>query len=104
MEHAFGRLKGRFPILRALPSRDMRRAFHLIESLMILHNILEERGDDPTTIAGFNGKAREDEEEGLDNDDTDDDEEHHDDADELYYMGRERRKQLVQLMVSQDAE
>lgn len=30
--------------------------FRLVESLMILHNILEERGDNPTTIHGFNGK------------------------------------------------
>ena len=30
--------------------------YWIIEALMIVHNILEEYGDDPTTIAGFNGQ------------------------------------------------
>ena len=33
--------------------------YWIIEALMIVHNILEEYGDDPTTIAGFNGQEDE---------------------------------------------
>ena len=29
--------------------------YQIIEALMIVHNMLEELGDDPTTIKGFNG-------------------------------------------------
>ena len=56
VEHAFGRLKGRFPMLRLMPGRNIRSMHKQIEALMILHNILEELGDDPSTIAGYNGR------------------------------------------------
>ena len=60
VEHAFGWLKGRFPLLRCLIGFDMHDMFSVIEAAMILHNILEEYGDDPTTIRGFNGWDNED--------------------------------------------
>nr|AGC14732.1 hypothetical protein [Lentinula edodes] len=61
VEHGFGRLKGRFPILRCIPSRHLGEAYKMIESLMIVHNILEVIGDDPYTITGFTGSGGEQE-------------------------------------------
>lgn len=55
VEHAFGMLKGRFPSLRAMPGTDLTRIFMAIEALFVIHNILMERGDDPTEIEGYNG-------------------------------------------------
>lgn len=41
MEHAFGRLKGRFPILSGeIPGYDRDEIWQLICSLMVLHNLL----------------------------------------------------------------
>jgi hypothetical protein len=56
VEHAIGRLKGRFRILRSIPGYKMPEIFKMVESLFVLHNILEELGDDPATIEGFNGE------------------------------------------------
>ena len=42
-----------------MPGRNMTEMYRIIEALMIVHNILEEYGDDPTTIAGFNGQEDE---------------------------------------------
>jgi hypothetical protein len=61
---------------------------------MILHNILEEFGDDPTTISGFNGKEDEEVEDVLG--------ELRGrrqvlDVDQLYRAGLYRRKRLLQL-------
>ncbi|KAH7921580.1 hypothetical protein BV22DRAFT_980447, partial [Leucogyrophana mollusca] len=53
VEHAFGRLKGRFPLLRCMTGVDLIDMFRTIEASMVLHNILEQFGDDPTTIRGF---------------------------------------------------
>jgi len=50
VEHAFGVLKGRFPSLRGFRGHDLRQVWKFIESLLILHNILQEFGDDPFTI------------------------------------------------------
>ncbi|THU93414.1 hypothetical protein K435DRAFT_670200, partial [Dendrothele bispora CBS 962.96] len=55
VEHAFGRLKGRFPILRCMPGRILSFMYRLLVGLMILHNILEGLRDDPEQIKGFNG-------------------------------------------------
>jgi hypothetical protein len=91
IENAFGRLKGRFPCLRNMPGHDIDQMFRTIEALMIIHNIVEEFGDNPETIAGFNGL--EDPEVGdvfrgapvrLDDD-------------ELYRTGLARRKNLLDL-------
>ena len=55
VENAYGQLKGRFPCLRALCGRKIHDMYHFIESLLIVHNIIEEFGDDPKDISGFNG-------------------------------------------------
>jgi hypothetical protein len=57
IEHAFGRLKGRFPCLRTgLPGYRLDSIYKQVEALIVLHNILEELNDDPGTIEGFNGE------------------------------------------------
>ncbi|KIJ43361.1 hypothetical protein M422DRAFT_253243 [Sphaerobolus stellatus SS14] len=61
VEHAFGMLKGRFVALREFPGRSLQQMWRIIESLIILHNILTEYGDDPSEIEGFNGEEDEDE-------------------------------------------
>jgi len=60
VEHAFGILKGRFPALRAFPGHNIRQMWMFVESLLILHNILQEFGDDPYDIEGFNREEEED--------------------------------------------
>jgi hypothetical protein len=45
IEHVFGRLKSRFPILKSLPGYKMDTIFKFIEALFVLHNILIEFGD-----------------------------------------------------------
>lgn len=60
VEHAFGRLKGRFPYLRAIPNTNLDEIFHTIEALLVIHNILEMRNDDPYTIPGFDVGDEED--------------------------------------------
>ena len=98
VEHAFGRLKGRFPILRAIPGRNLSSMYRLIEALLVVHNILETYGDDPTTIAGFNGRE---DDAVLD---IHHQRQHRDDqvgevnGDNLYRMGLLRQKLLVNLM------
>lgn len=55
VEHAFGRLKGRFPWTRGITGYKLPEIFKTVEALIVLHNFLERRHDDPTDIAGFNG-------------------------------------------------
>lgn len=55
VKHAFGRLKGRFPLLHGMTGFDLLDIFWMVEVAMILHNVLEEFSNDPTTIKGFNG-------------------------------------------------
>ena len=55
VKNAYGRLKGQFPCLRALRGHKIRDMYRFIESLLIVHNIIEEFGDDPKDISGFNG-------------------------------------------------
>ena len=38
----------------------MEQVWQFVESLLILHNILQEFGDDPFTIEGFNGNEDDD--------------------------------------------
>jgi hypothetical protein len=54
VEHVFGRLKGRFPILKSIPGSDMQSIYKMVESLLVLHNILHEFGDDPAGIPDYN--------------------------------------------------
>ena len=100
VEHAFGRLKGRFPILRRVTIRDLDRTYKLLESLLVLHNILEERGDDPESIEGYNGVDDEHIEfqQLIDEDDVHVER----DADRDYRMGILRRKLLVDLMLKKE--
>ncbi|KZS94894.1 hypothetical protein SISNIDRAFT_383258, partial [Sistotremastrum niveocremeum HHB9708] len=56
IEHAFGMLKGRFPILRDIPATDLDNLYENIEALMVIHNILRVQGDDPSDIDGYNGE------------------------------------------------
>lgn len=56
VEHAFGRLKGRFPYLRRIPGHDIDKIYHIMEALLVIHNILIDLHDDPTQIENFNGE------------------------------------------------
>ena len=97
VEHAFGRLKGRFPHLRRMNRRHLNEMYRSIEATMIIHNMLEEFGDDPTTIRGFNGLEDDGVEvirgEAPNRIDADLD------VDDLYRSGLLRRKQLLDLAV-----
>ena len=53
IEHAFRRLKGRFPILRDFPAIDMLNTYHTIEALLILYIILEAVADDAESIEDY---------------------------------------------------
>lgn len=55
IEHSYGRLKGRFPLLRCMTGENLEVMWRTIEACLIMHNILSELGDDPATIEGFNG-------------------------------------------------
>lgn len=48
-------LKGRFPSLRSMSGYDLTRIYTSIEALLVIHNILQEQGDDPSDIEGYNG-------------------------------------------------
>jgi hypothetical protein len=56
IEHAFGRLKGWFPILRDFPAVDMQNTYRTIEALLILHNILETIADDVEELEDYFGR------------------------------------------------
>ena len=56
VEHAFGRLKGRFPALRSMPGRRLGEVYRAVEALMVIHNILERQSDDQQRIPHFNGR------------------------------------------------
>jgi hypothetical protein len=98
IEHAFGRLKGRFPSLRnGFPGYRMTFIYQFVESLLILHNILEELSDDPDMIDGFNGvedDALAMQLERLDRRDANGDEHS---SDDMFRMGVLRRKTLMAL-------
>lgn len=55
VEHAFGRLKGRFAALRALSGINLDFLYKCLEAILVIHNILTQLGDDPMEIDGFNG-------------------------------------------------
>ena len=72
----------------------------MIEALLIVHNILEARNDDPNTIEGFNGAEADDVDEirgDAPPDLIDPDE------DALYAQGLYRRKLLVDYFVARQA-
>jgi hypothetical protein len=53
VKHAFGRLKGWFSVLREMPGYDLDHIYKYVESLLILHNILEGLHNDPESIDGY---------------------------------------------------
>jgi len=53
VEHTFGALKGRFPALKLVTGRDMKRIYLSIEALIILHNILVDLQDSPKDICDY---------------------------------------------------
>lgn len=93
IENAFRRLKGRFPCLRNFAVRDLQQAYRIIESIFIIHNIVESMGDDPEEIDGFDNDDAEFEDDDIQgrniremlNDD------------ELYQTGVARRKMLLEM-------
>jgi hypothetical protein len=97
VEHAVGRLKGRFRILRNIPGYDIDQVYKTVESLLILHNILEELGDDPDTIEGFNGEEDDDVREVLQEMRATRNTGDVHSKDDLFHMGLLRRKHLVDL-------
>lgn len=49
VEHAFGRLKARFPFLQGMRGWDIDNMYRVVESLLVVHNILltlDDRADD----------------------------------------------------------
>jgi hypothetical protein len=95
VENAFGRWKGRFPILRNFLGYEIKEMYHLIEALLVVHNIVEGLGDDSYDISGFNGQ-----------DDPEVVQVHREmnpprrqmlDADNLYRTGVARRKRLLEI-------
>jgi hypothetical protein len=98
VEHAFGWLKGHFPYLHMMPGQDLTEVYHIIEALMIVHNILEKQGDDPTTIAGFNGQ--EDDNIAGGHAAAPDDNVQESGGDELYRQGLLRRKILITIYLT----
>ncbi|EPS93145.1 hypothetical protein FOMPIDRAFT_1092583, partial [Fomitopsis schrenkii] len=93
VEHTFGRLKGRFPALRAMSGRRLSGIYCAIEALMVVHNILERRRDNPWRLPDYRG-----------NEDPDRDEvrgeaveqgELWQDEDDMYRAGLYRRKELL---------
>ncbi|RDX43328.1 hypothetical protein OH76DRAFT_1361337, partial [Lentinus brumalis] len=98
VEHAFGRLKGRFPVLRCMPGNDIDMIYRTVEALMVIHNILERFNDDPTDIEEYNGEEDDDADEvrgeaaaqlHVDDDVSED---------LLYATGVYRRKWILDLM------
>jgi hypothetical protein len=55
VEHAFGCLKGQFGVLCEMPGYDMDHIYKYVESLLILHNILEGLHNNPESIDGYHG-------------------------------------------------
>lgn len=76
---------------------DVKEVYRMIEALLVLHNFLELRRDNPEHIPHFNGQEDEDVQDvlrdvydGFDMDMVSDD--------DLYRMGLLRRKELLNLM------
>ena len=54
VEHAFGKLKGRFPSLKEMGChKKVQEIYKVIEALMILHNVCIDYGDVPEHIFDF---------------------------------------------------
>ncbi|KAB5589640.1 hypothetical protein CTheo_6913 [Ceratobasidium theobromae] len=55
VEHAFGRLKARFAYLQGIRGWDLNSMHKVVESLLVLHNLLIAFGDLPDDIDGVEG-------------------------------------------------
>jgi hypothetical protein len=55
VEHAFGRLKARFGYLKGIRGWEIETIHRVVESLLVLHNILIALGDLPDDIEGVEG-------------------------------------------------
>lgn len=103
IEHAFGRLKGRFPILRNFPGQEFKPIFETIEACMIIHNVLTRLGDDPDEIEGYNGLEDTTDENDIVENILEGDNRPGGlrgmDESTLYRTGLYRRKQLLDLML-----
>ena len=55
IEHAFGLLKSRFQSLRQLGRhKDIQQSYHVIQALMVTHNLCIDFGDHPMDTSGTN--------------------------------------------------
>jgi hypothetical protein len=97
-EHAFGRLKGRFPQLCGFEGWDIPSMYSQLEAVMIIHNILTTIEDDPAEILGYVGheeqEAGEVEFEGNSRRQAS----HSITGDQLCHAGVARRKMLLENM------
>lgn len=64
VEHAFGRLKNRFPILKSMRGYDVHAAWQLIVALLVLHNIITDYGDPRKDMEGWESDEEGNGEEG----------------------------------------
>ncbi|GAA5882920.1 hypothetical protein JCM1840_006845 [Sporobolomyces johnsonii] len=62
IEHAFGRLQARFPIVTELPGDNLNDIWRLVCSLLVLHNIIERFNDDGRSSEGCTSDEEEEEE------------------------------------------
>ena len=57
VEHAFGKLKGRFPALKDLNlAQDINDTYRDVQAMMFLHNLCINLGDEPECIPFFDGQ------------------------------------------------
>lgn len=47
VEHAFGRLKTRFPYLRSVSGTDINFTYKIVEAIIIIYNFLETQNNEP---------------------------------------------------------
>ena len=72
IEHAFGILKGWFLSLRVMgPHDDVQEIYHVIEALIILHNICLEHNDQPEDIYDYVLSLESESEDAVDADEED---------------------------------
>ncbi|GAA5914408.1 hypothetical protein JCM5296_001707 [Sporobolomyces johnsonii] len=61
VEHAFGRLQARFPVLNKLPGDRLDDIWRLICALLVLHNIVQDLKDPTGAMDGWDSDAEDDE-------------------------------------------
>lgn len=83
-----------------MAGNDVDEVYKTIEALLILHNFLECRNDNPNLIPEFDGSEADDVEEVL-RDAFGGDNRVHSSDDELHAMGVYRRKALLELCINE---